>query len=131
MSRTMTVAPEAAAAFRDVFAALLLLQLGFTAPHARRFFCSARFGGYVDASPHNDRFYAPIPVLVAILVWALSTVCLLLDRSTLVAAILGFIACRYVLVDPRWSSLARGFGAVGGMVQWFALAVVLLEIARL
>ncbi|MBV9270998.1 MAG: hypothetical protein JO165_07890 [Candidatus Eremiobacteraeota bacterium] len=120
----------AQSALRTAYGVLLFLQVLITLPGARRFFCSERYGGYVETGRVRDVLYHPVVVTFAGTLWLASAVALILDRSTLVAAVVALAACRFLLIEPRWHSLSRGFGAVGQITGWFALLIALLELSR-
>ncbi len=121
---------DAQAAFRTFYAIFLLAQLAITVPGIRRFFSTERYGGFVASTPLRDVLYSPAVVYVAVALWVAGALGLLFDRATLTSALVAFAACRYVLTDPRWASLSRGFGAVGHMTTWSSLVLVFLELSR-
>lgn len=125
-----TYSLDAQAAFRTTYALFLLAQLAITLPRVRTFFTSERYGGYVSSSWMRDRLYHPILIYAAVAVWVVAAIGLVFDRSTFACAVASYAACRFVLTDPRWSSLSRGFGAVGHVTNWTNLALVMLELSR-
>lgn len=128
---TSSYSLDAQAALRTVYAVFLLLQLAITLPGLKRFFASETYGGFVQGSKVRDRLYHPAVVYAVAVCWILGALGLLFDRCTLTSAVLAFIACRYLLIDIRWSSLSRGFGAVGHMTMWTNFAIVFLELSRI
>ncbi|MDQ6929830.1 MAG: hypothetical protein M3126_04070 [Candidatus Eremiobacteraeota bacterium] len=122
---------EAQALYRMCYAVILFAQLAMTAVSARRFFTSEAYGGYVQASPLRNRLYHPRIVFTLCALWLGCTLALFFDRSTFIAALLNYGLCRFLLIDTRWVSLSRGFGAVGHITLWTAGATAILELTRL
>lgn len=122
---------ESQALYRMCYAIILFAQLGMTALSARRFFASEAYGGYLQESPLRNTLYHPRIVFTLCALWLGCTVALFFDRSTFVAALLNYCLCRFLLIDTRWVSLSRGFGAVGHITLWTAGATAILELTRL
>jgi hypothetical protein len=122
------LSPATEAAFRTVYGVLLLLQLIWTWPHVRRFFCSERFGGYIESSPARDRLHTVASAYAVILVWMLVAAALIANRFVLAASLVNFALAYYFFVHIRWQTILRGMGAPGHMNYWIAAFLLLLAI---
>jgi hypothetical protein len=123
--------PASESAFRTVYGALLLLQLLWTWPHARRFFSSERYGGYIESSPFRDRIHTIASSYAVISVWILVAVALLANRYVLAASAINFALAYYFFVHIRWQTILRGMGAPGHMNYWIAAFLLFLAIGDL
>ena len=127
---TPTLEDGPLAFFRCAAGALLLGQLAWTLPHARRYFLGKRWGGYGQSSPFVALGHHPWLCPVVMLLWAASATGLTLGCWTVPAAFINVVLCRYFFVQMRWRGLLRGMGAPGFMTYWTACAVLLLELTR-
>lgn len=118
------------AVLRSAYAVLLLLQLALTAPQTRRFFCSERFGGYVEGSTFSNAVQRPWIMATAMVLWILAALGLLLNTWTLAAAAVNFAFARYFFVNTRWKSILRGMGAPGHMNYWLSTVMLFLALAQ-
>jgi hypothetical protein len=115
---------------RAGYGLFLLLQLAMTIPNARLFFCSERYGGYVESTPFNDRWHRPATVYVAIALWALAAIGIMFGFAIFWAALINFALARYFYIHTRWKSILRGLGAPGHMTHWLAVFMLFLATAE-
>ncbi|HEY6805803.1 MAG TPA: hypothetical protein VI306_19645 [Pyrinomonadaceae bacterium] len=118
---------EAQALFRILYGILLFSHLVLILPHSRRFFMSERWRGYAKSSWDVDALQNPIVHPLVMALWFLCAVSLVLNRWTVVAALINLFFCRYFFVHMRWKGVLRGMGAPGYMTYWLSAAVFLLE----
>jgi hypothetical protein len=123
------LSPGAEALLRTAYGVLLLGQLALTAPQTLRFFCTERFGGYVESSRWRDVFHRPPLMIAAMALWILAAVGLIAGVLPLAAALVNFALARYFFIATRWKSILRGMGAPGHMNYWLASLIVLLQFA--
>ena len=123
------LSPALQGLLRTGYGLLLLGTLVMTAPHARRFFASERWGGYAQSSPIRDRIHHPVTIGVLYAGWLAAAVLLAAGRWTLGAALLNLLLCRHFFIDERWKSLLRGMGAPGFVSYWLAACVFFLELS--
>lgn len=114
---------------RGGYALLLLFQLALTAPQAVRFFCSERYGGYVEQSAFADAFQRPSIIWFVFALWVLAAVGLFTNTWTLAAASVNVVFARYFFVNTRWKSILRGMGAPGHMNYWLATLTFFLALS--
>jgi hypothetical protein len=123
-----TLSLELQAFVRIVYGALLLLTLGASLPHARRYFQSERWGGYAQSTPPIDAVQNPRTVTALLAVWFAAALGLVTGRSVLVASAVNVVLCYYFFIWMRWRGVLRGMGAPGFITFWLGAAVFLLEL---
>ena len=116
------------AALRTAYGILLLLQLVWTWPHARRFFSTERYGGYIESSGFLDRAHTPLTAYVVLALWSLSALGLAFGTFVLPAALINFALAHYFFVTLRWKSILRGMGAPGHMNYWIGALIAFLAL---
>jgi uncharacterized membrane protein YphA (DoxX/SURF4 family) len=121
--------PSAEVLLRIAYGVLLLAQLALTAPQTVRFFCTERYGGYVESSRRRDVLHRPPLMIAAMVLWILAALALLVGVFPLAAALVNFAFARYFFIATRWKSILRGMGAPGHMNYWLASLIVLLQLA--
>lgn len=121
---------HAETAVRSLFGLLLLLQLLFTWPSARRFYATARYGGYMEEGPWKNRLHTPATAAVVMLLWSAAAVTLITGRFALIGALVNFCLARYFFINTRWRSILRGMGAPGHMNHWLAALTALLVLSE-
>jgi len=120
------LSPSVESAVRIAYAGLLILQLIASAPNIVRFFCSERYGGYVESTPWRDRLHRPAVIFPLFALWVICACAILFDVALLPAAAVNFAFARYFYVHMRWKSIARGMGAPGHMNHWLAALILFL-----
>jgi len=121
---------HAETALRSLYGSLLLLQLLYTWPNARRFYVSTFHGGYMESSRFNDRLHQPGTAWVVMLVWMLSAASLVTGFAAPVGALINFCFARYFFLNTRWRSILRGMGAPGHMNHWLAALTLFLVLSE-
>lgn len=121
------ISAETQAAIRLAYGVLMLATLAQALPEARRFFLSARWGGYTESSRWTDVVQSPGAVSFLLVLWVSAAAALVLGRAVVWAALVNLVLCRYFFVQLRWRSVLRGMGAPGFMAYWTGFAVFLLE----
>jgi hypothetical protein len=123
--------PSVEATLCAAYGIVLFLQLTLlTAPQARRFFTTERWGGYAESTPLRDAWQRPAVITAVMVLWIISAIGIATGWALLPCALLNFAFARYFFVHTRWRSVLRGMGAPGHMNHWFALLIALLAIAR-
>ncbi|HVA38726.1 MAG TPA: hypothetical protein VNJ51_14055 [Candidatus Dormibacteraeota bacterium] len=124
------ISASAETALRVAYGTLLLAQLVWTLPHARRFFSAERYGGYADSGPVSDVIQHPAAVALWMALWLASACGILFGVWTLAAAAMNVVLCRYFFLATRWRSILRGMGAPGHMNYWLAALTFCLALSR-
>jgi len=115
---------------RNGFALCTLGMLFLSIPGARRFFGTAKYGGYANDEPVLNILFSPIGRVVLLAGWVASACWLLLDKHTVLAAFICLVLSRFCFISLRWRSISRGMGAPGFMLYWLAGLVFFLEYTR-
>ncbi|MBV8582698.1 MAG: hypothetical protein JO241_01775 [Candidatus Eremiobacteraeota bacterium] len=123
------LSPSAETFLRICAGTLLFFQALATAPHARRFYTTERYGGYTDSTPLRDAILRPQIVVVLEMVWLASILAIVLGFALPVAAAINFALARYFYVRLRWHGILRGMGAPGHMNQWLSGLLLGLALA--
>lgn len=118
------------ALIRNGFALCTLGMLFLSLPSAHRFFGSEKWNGYADDTPLNNLLFSPLGRVLLLCSWIASCCWLLMDRHTVLAAIVCLVWSRYCFIGLRWKSISRGMGAPGFMLYWLAALVFFLEYTR-
>lgn len=118
---------ETQALLRISYGVLLLALLGWTLPHARRFFMSERWGGYAKSSWDVDLVQNPIVLPVVLALWIGLGAALVVGWQPVWVSLLNLLICRYFFVYMRWKGVLRGMGAPGYTTNWIGAAVFFLE----
>ncbi len=125
-----SLSPAVEAVVRTAYGALLLLTLVSSLPHARRYYLSERWGGYVQPGPWRNVVHGPAAIAVILAAWLLAAGALTLGWHVVIAAALNLALCWYFFIRMRWQSVLRGMGAPGFIAFWLGAAVFLLELTR-
>lgn len=121
---------HAETALRSLYGVLLLLQLLYTWPSARRFYVSSAHGGYMEETARNNRLHTPATAAIVMLLWTLSALSLATGDFALIGALTNFCLARYFFLNTRWRSILRGMGAPGHMNHWLAALTLLLVLSE-
>src|SRR5471032_3355875 len=90
-----TLSLELQAFVRIVYGALLLLTLGASLPHARRYFQSERWGGYAQSTPAIDAVQNPWAGAALMAVWFAAAAGLVIGRVVFIASAVNLVLCYY------------------------------------
>src|SRR5437870_1959347 len=100
---------------RVMYGFLQLLTIAAALPHAARYFGSERWGGYAQSSAWVDAVQNPVVGSAVIASWICATVCLVIGRFVVAAALANLAINYYLFISMRWRGVLRGMGAPGFM----------------
>lgn len=106
---------------------LTLLFLALSAPAAKRFFQTEKWGGYAESWWLTEALMNPTSRRLVLLAWSVSALWLVMGRHTVAAALVAFAFARFFFIQLRWRSVSRGMGAPGFMLYWLTGLVLFLE----
>ena len=130
MSEYLSLSWSVQALLRIGFALCTLGMLALSAPNAHRFFGTAGRSGYADDEPWLRRLLSPLGRVMVLASWTAAACWLLVDRHTVMAALICLVWSRLFFIALRWKSLSRGMGAPGFMLYWLSALIFFLEWTR-
>ena len=130
MTEYLSLSWSVQALVRSGFALCMLGMLLVSLPSAKRFFGTERWGGYADNGPLMNILFSPLGRVLVLSSWIASACWLLIDRHTVLAALVCLVRSRFCFIGLRWRSISRGMGAPGFMLYWLAALVFFLEYTR-
>ncbi len=99
--------------------------------HLSFYFRSAEHNGFIYDGTLPKYMTSPIGSKIVTLSWIFSLISLIFGFYPIICAGYSFLLCHIYFIRLRWTSLHRGFGATGFLMNWLGMAVWLMEVVSL